>query len=224
MKYTAPAIPSTIPKKHNRDKPEEPAKTAKEPAKNAAQTKGFSGYFALSQDFKEDPIHQLVANDLYAISAHRRGRPRKITANAVKVVSKPYAAQVQETCLSESPNISSNIPNLKGVQLAMLLETIKNNFPEIGQSLNQYFDTLAPLGINLLNLHSETYSKCTYANISVNKVKLRVIIDSRAPINIVSTRLVWKLGLAPDIMHSRVYGITGLHTTTFKGEYSVIPM
>ncbi|KAJ9079202.1 hypothetical protein DSO57_1037790 [Entomophthora muscae] len=214
-----------------RDKSEEPAKiatkaaqTAKDPIKNATQTKGYPGYFALSQDFEEDHAYQLVANDLYAIPAHRRGRPWKTTVNTVEVVSKPYAVQVQDTCLNESPNISSNVPNLKGVQLAMLLETIKNNLPEIGQSLKQYFDTLAPLGIHLLNLHSETYSKCTYANISVNKMKVRAIIDSRAKINIVFTCLVQKLGLAPDIAHSRVYGTAGLHTTTSKGAYSAIPM
>ncbi|KAJ9072562.1 hypothetical protein DSO57_1026237 [Entomophthora muscae] len=228
MEYTAPAIPSIIPKETNHDKPKEPAKitaqTVKEPAKpakNATQTEELPGYFALSQDFEEDPIHQLVANNLYAIPARGRGRPQKITANAVEVVSKPYAAQVQETCLNNSPNVSSNVPNLKGVQLAMPLKTIENNFPEIGQSLKQYFDTPAPLGIHLLNLQSETYSKCTYANISVNKVKVRAIIDSRAPINIISTRLVQKLGLAPDIAHNRVYSTAGLHTTTSEGAYSV---
>ncbi|KAJ9067880.1 hypothetical protein DSO57_1034583 [Entomophthora muscae] len=82
MEYTAPAIPSIIPKKPDRDKPEEPAKvaaktaqTVKEPAENATQTEELPGYFALSQDFKEDPVHQLVANNLYAILAHERGRP-----------------------------------------------------------------------------------------------------------------------------------------------------
>ncbi|KAJ9086954.1 hypothetical protein DSO57_1038145 [Entomophthora muscae] len=204
MEYTAPAIPSTIPKETDSDKPEEPSKTTKKSAENAALMKGSPELFALSQAFEEDPVHQLVANDLYAIPAHGRGRPQKTTSNAVEVVSKPYAAKVQETCLNENPNVSSDVSNLKGVQLTMPLETINNNFPEIGQSLKQYFDTLAPLGIHLLNLHSETYSKCTYADISVNKVKVRAIIDRRDPINIGSTCLVQKLGLAPDIAHRRV--------------------
>ncbi|KAJ9087767.1 hypothetical protein DSO57_1029985 [Entomophthora muscae] len=104
MEYTAPAIPSIIPKEPNCDKPKEPAKIAaetvqivKEPAelaKNAAQTEESPGYFTLSQDFEEDPIHQLVANNLYTIPACGRGRPRNTTANAVEVVSKPYAVQV----------------------------------------------------------------------------------------------------------------------------------
>ncbi|KAJ9090198.1 hypothetical protein DSO57_1004776 [Entomophthora muscae] len=238
MEYTAPAIPSIIPKEPNHDKPEEPSKIAtkttqnvkepaepaKDPAKNAAQTEELPGYFALSQDFEEDPFQQLVANNLYAIPACGRVRPQKTTANAVEVVFKPYATQVQETCLNNSPNVSSDVPNLKCVQLAMPLKTIKNNFPEIGQSLKQYFDTPAPLRIHLLNLQSETYSKCTYANISVNKVKVRAIITSREPINIIFTSLVQKLGLAPDIAHNRVYGTAGLHTTTSEGAYSVIPM
>ncbi|KAJ9055389.1 hypothetical protein DSO57_1004592 [Entomophthora muscae] len=147
MEYTAPAITSIIPKEPDCDKPKEPekiaqtvkepAEPAKDPVKNASQTEELPGYFTLSQDFEEDPIHQLVANNLYAIPAHGRGRPWKTTANTVEVVFKHYATQVQETCLNNSPNISSDIPNLKGVQLAMPLETIKNNFPEIGQSLKQ---------------------------------------------------------------------------------------
>ncbi|KAJ9061031.1 hypothetical protein DSO57_1024696 [Entomophthora muscae] len=195
MEYTAPANPLTISKDPNRYKPEEPAK-------NTALKEGPPELFAFSQDFEEDPT----------------------TANAVEVVSKPYAAQVQETCLNENPNISSDVPNLKGVQLTMPLKTIENNFPEIGQSLKKYFVTPVSLGIHLLNLDSETYSECTYAEISVNKVKVRAIIDSRAPISIVSTCLVQKIGLAPYIVHSRVYGTVGLHTTTSEGAYSAIQM
>ncbi|KAJ9075520.1 hypothetical protein DSO57_1035316 [Entomophthora muscae] len=196
MEYTAPANPLTIPKDPNRDKPEQTSKTAKD----TALKEGSPELFALSQDFEEDPT----------------------TANAVEVVSKPYAAQVQETFLNENPNISSDVPNLKGVQLAMLLKIIEKNFPEIGQSLKQYFDMSAPLGIHLLNLDYETYTECTYVEISVNKVKVRAIIDSRAPISIVSTCLVQKIGLAPYIAHRRVYGTVGLHTTTSEGAYSAI--
>ncbi|KAJ9070199.1 hypothetical protein DSO57_1010893 [Entomophthora muscae] len=87
MEYTAPTIPSIIPKEPDCDKLKEPAKTAaktaktvkepaEDPAKNAAQTEESPGYFALSKDFEEDPVHQLVANNLYAIPACGRGRPR----------------------------------------------------------------------------------------------------------------------------------------------------
>ncbi|KAJ9081276.1 hypothetical protein DSO57_1016464 [Entomophthora muscae] len=71
MEYTAPAIPSIIPKEPDHNKLKEPAETATEtvqnvkepaepsedPAKNTAQTEELPGYFALSKDFEEDPIH-----------------------------------------------------------------------------------------------------------------------------------------------------------------------
>ncbi|KAJ9084400.1 hypothetical protein DSO57_1024935 [Entomophthora muscae] len=71
MEYTAPAIPSIIPKEPNNHKTKEPAKIAaktaqtvkepagpaKDPTKNATQTEELPGYFAISQDFKEDPVH-----------------------------------------------------------------------------------------------------------------------------------------------------------------------
>ncbi|KAJ9072397.1 hypothetical protein DSO57_1027958 [Entomophthora muscae] len=202
----------------------EPTEPAKDTTKDTTPKEGSPELFFPSQVFEEDPVHQLVANNMYAIPACGRSRPQKTTANTVEVVSKPYATQVQETCLNKNPNVSSDVPSLKEFQLTMLLKTIENNFPEIRQSLKQYFDIPVPLGIHLLNLHSETYSECTYADISFDKVKVRAIINSRAPINIVLTRLVQKLGLAPDIAHSRVYGTAGLHTINSKGAYSAILM
>ncbi|KAJ9060881.1 hypothetical protein DSO57_1026293 [Entomophthora muscae] len=116
----------------HRDKPEEYAKIA-------ATKKDPPELFAPSQDFEEDPVQELITDDFYTIPTCRKGRPWKITANAVEVVSKPYAAQLQETCLNKNPNVSSNMPNLKEFQLKMSLKTIENNFPEIGQSLKQHF-------------------------------------------------------------------------------------
>lgn len=148
---------------------------------STASNQPLPDLFLLEKDFEEDFIHKLVADNLYAIPTQGRGCPRKIDANKIETVSKLYTAQIQEVCTGSNPNMSSNLLPLKGVQFSIPLETIEANFPEIGQSLCQYFDTLGPLGIHLLNLQSKSYTKCNYADISVNKVKVRVIIDSGPP-------------------------------------------
>ncbi|KAJ9050128.1 hypothetical protein DSO57_1017300 [Entomophthora muscae] len=98
MEYTTPAIPLTIPKDPNRDKPEEPTVTSREtaksskeptePAKDATPKEGSPKLFAPSKDFEDDPVHQLVADNLYTIPVRGISRPQKTTANAVEVVSK----------------------------------------------------------------------------------------------------------------------------------------
>ncbi|KAJ9085044.1 DNA damage-inducible protein 1 [Entomophthora muscae] len=133
-------------------------------------------------------------------------------------------AQVQETCLASKLSIASDLPSLKGVPFSPPIEIIEANFSEIDQSLKQYFNTLAPLSVHVLNLHSELYSECTYTDISVNKVKVHAIIDSGTPINIVSTHLVRKLGIAPDLPNTRVYGTARKHTTTSEIAYSALLM
>ncbi|KAJ9078842.1 hypothetical protein DSO57_1002471 [Entomophthora muscae] len=97
--------------------------------------------FLPEKDLEEDSIHKLVADNLYAIPTQGRGCPRKIDANTIETVSKSYIAQVKEVYPGSNPNVSSNLLSLKGVQFFMSMETIEANFPEIGQSLFQYFDT-----------------------------------------------------------------------------------
>jgi hypothetical protein len=67
-------------------------------------------------------------------------------------------------------------------------------------------------------------SECTYVNIWVNKIKVRAIIDSGAPGNIISTKFMKRLKLMPDILHEQNYGTAGIHGVTSKGAYSVLPI
>ena len=56
-----------------------------------------------------------------------------------------------------------------------------------------------------------------------NKVKVRAIIDSGAPINIVSTKLINCLKLLSDIYHAKTYGTAGLSSTTLVGAITYCP-
>ncbi|KAJ9066139.1 DNA damage-inducible protein 1 [Entomophthora muscae] len=91
-------------------------------------------------------------------------------------------------------------------------------------SILEFLSMADDLDIHLVNKISSSYSECTYADIFVNKIKVQAIIDTGAPINIVSTRLVKRLGLAPDIGHWKQYGTAGLTVTTAQGAYSALPL
>lgn len=64
----------------------------------------------------------------------------------------------------------------------------------------------------------------TKVEVFVNKVKVIAIVDTRSPVNVVSTKLVQKIKLAPDLTHSDSYGTAGLAPTTAMGAYSAIPL
>ena len=178
-------------------------------------------FFKPDDEFTPDALHQLVADDVYAVNTRRQ--TKQLAEEAAKEISKPYAQQLQEAQYIPG-NSSGDHPSLKGVHVAMPIEAIATSFPQVCQSLRSYLDSPEPFDIHALNSKSSSYSECTYADISVNKVKVRAIIDSGAPINIVSTRLVKKLGLAPDVAHCQTYGTAGPETTTLLGAYSALPL
>ena len=64
---------------------------------------------------------------------------------------------------------------------------------------------------------------CTYLYIWVNKVKIRAIVDIKAPINVILTCFTKKLGIDPDIDFCKEFGIAGLQFIFNQGFYSALP-
>ena len=58
----------------------------------------------------------------------------------------------------------------------------------------------------------------------VNKVKIRAIVDTGAPINVISTRFAKRLGIAPDLDYRKEFGTAGTQSTTAQGAYSALPL
>ncbi|KAJ9062522.1 hypothetical protein DSO57_1009868 [Entomophthora muscae] len=101
---------------------------------------------------------------------------------------------------------------------------MKAHHPKLCGSILKFLSMVDDLDIHLVNKISFSYSECTYADIFLNKIKVRAIIDMDAPINIVFTCLVKCLGLAPDIDHRKQYDTARLTVTTAQGAYSALPL
>ncbi|KAJ9073229.1 DNA damage-inducible protein 1 [Entomophthora muscae] len=101
---------------------------------------------------------------------------------------------------------------------------MKTHYPDLCGSILEFLSMVDDLDIHLVKKISSSYSEFIYADIFVNKIKVRAIIDMRAHINIVSMCLVKLLGLAPDIDHQRQYGTAGLTFTIAQGAYSALPL
>lgn len=58
----------------------------------------------------------------------------------------------------------------------------------------------------------------------MNKIKIRSIIESGAPVNIVSTQMLKKLKLAPNLEHNKEYGTAGPNLAQAQEAYSAFLM
>ncbi|KAJ9088020.1 hypothetical protein DSO57_1027213 [Entomophthora muscae] len=105
---------------------------------------------------------------------------------ATKEVFKLYACQLLDNAPDTEPQHLGNATSLRGVNVAIPMETMKDHHPEL--------------------------------------CDMQAIIKTGAPINIVFSKLVQKMGLTPDIDHKKQYGTAGLDCTTTQGAYSTLPL
>ncbi|KAJ9070525.1 hypothetical protein DSO57_1007149 [Entomophthora muscae] len=64
----------------------------------------------------------------------------------------------------------------------------------------------------------------TQVEISIQKVKIKDVLDIVSPENVVFSKLVEKLKLAPDLNYHQSYGTAGLSMTCAIGTFSALPM
>ncbi|KAJ9069268.1 hypothetical protein DSO57_1020080 [Entomophthora muscae] len=137
--------------------------------------------FFLDLGYSGNDLHCVIVEDIHTTRAK---------GEAQAVVSKPYTCQLLDKAPDKSSGPSTDTLHLKGVNVAILMDIMKNHHPELCGSILEFLSMAENLDIHLVNKISSSYSESTYADIFVNKIKVQAIIDTGAPINIVSTRLV----------------------------------
>ncbi|KAJ9083122.1 DNA damage-inducible protein 1 [Entomophthora muscae] len=143
---------------------------------------------------------------------------------ATKKVFKPYACQLLDNVPDTELQRSGNATPLRSVNVAIPMETMKDHHSKLCDSIVKFLSTTKNLDIPLVNNIGSSYSECTYGYIFVNKLKVQAIINTGAPINIVSSKLVRQMGLALDIDHKKSYGTAGIDCTIAQGAYSTLSL
>ncbi|KAJ9089148.1 hypothetical protein DSO57_1015863 [Entomophthora muscae] len=103
---------------------------------------------------------------------------------------------------SGEPLQSEDTPCLENVSIVLPCKEIANHYPSAIDYLMQFFKVSNNPSIHLV----------------------QSIIDSGAPVNIVSTTLVKQLKIAPDVDYCKQYCNAGLVPTVSQGMYSVLPL
>lgn len=173
----------------------------------------------------EDSLHQVLAANAFTRRKSRRPIARDKDA-AEEVVSLPYAEQVTSstTTAETKADTAKKVSDvLKNIKVQTTIDSLTQLSPPLQEALEKFFaqfSSASVLRASLLDPASSSGIDCTYVNITVNKVKVRAILDTGAPGNIISTRLAKKLKLAPDINCKLEFGTAGPWTTVAKGAYS----
>ncbi|KAJ9085342.1 DNA damage-inducible protein 1 [Entomophthora muscae] len=176
--------------------------------------------FTPDTKFLGNALHQVLVNNVHMVQTRSKVQASQ---EANKKVSKPYAFQLLDDVPDTDPQHLGNATLLRGINVAIPMETMKDHHPELCQYCQ------IPLHCqqfrhSLSNNIGSSYSEFTYADIFVNKLKVKAIIDTGAPINIVSSKLVRQMGLTLDIDHKKQYGTAGLDCITTQGAYSTLPL
>ncbi|KAJ9070232.1 hypothetical protein DSO57_1010505 [Entomophthora muscae] len=123
----------------------------------------------------------------------------------------------------ESDSVKKLSQLLRLVQVSTNLDTLKSLKPNLTTALELFLAQFKGLDIHkvtkITSPHYGEQHNCTYIELVV-----RAILDSGAPGNIVSTRLVKKLKLAPDLDYNEEFGTAGPDKTKALGAYSSLPL
>ncbi|KAJ9072349.1 hypothetical protein DSO57_1028473 [Entomophthora muscae] len=141
--------------------------------------------------YSGNTLYCVIVEDVYIVQTHSQKRLK----------AKPKQLSLSYKAPDEGPGPSTDTSHLKGVNVAIPMDTMKAHHPKLCGSILESLFMMDNLDIHLVNKISSSYSECTYADIFVNNIKVQSIIDMDVPIKIVSTHLVKRLGLAPEIDH-----------------------
>ncbi|KAJ9076293.1 hypothetical protein DSO57_1027703 [Entomophthora muscae] len=125
--------------------------------------------FILDVGYSVNALHAVIVEDVHVVQTCSQAKAK---GKAQAVVSKPYARQLLDKAPNEGPGPSTDTLHLKGVNIYILMDTMKAHHQELCGSILKFLSMADDLDIHLVNKISSSYSECTYADIFVNKIKV----------------------------------------------------
>ncbi|KAJ9081071.1 hypothetical protein DSO57_1018541 [Entomophthora muscae] len=114
-------------------------------------------------------LHQVLVGNVHMVQTCSKVQASQ---EAAKEVSKPYACQLLDDAPDTEPQRSGDATPLRDVNVAITMETMKDHYPKLCESIVKFLSTANNLDIYLVNNIGSSYSECTYADIFVNKLKV----------------------------------------------------
>ncbi|KAJ9085721.1 DNA damage-inducible protein 1 [Entomophthora muscae] len=145
---------------------------------------------------------------------------------AKEIVSCPYLTQAKRSpVLVESSEEAAEVADavFNNVSVSLPLQTVYKEFPGLMCMIEKRDKELAKAQYILAVLPPFGFTT-TCVEISIQKVKIKVFLDTGSHVNVVFSTLVRKLKLAPSLNCHQSYRKAGLSMTCAMGTYSALPM
>ncbi|KAJ9071815.1 hypothetical protein DSO57_1033320 [Entomophthora muscae] len=150
----------------------------------------------------------------------------KSLPEAKEVVSCLYLTQAKRSPMlvkssKEAAEVADTV--FKNISVLLPLQTFYKEFLGLRCMIEKWDKELAEAQ-DIMAVLPPFGCTITYVEISIQKVKIKAILDMGSPVNVVSLKLVKKLKLAPSLNYHQLYITSGLSMTCAIGAYSSLPM
>ena len=152
---------------------------------------------------------------------------------AQEMVSRPYADILSDMEVNlDNPDdilslIQKKLELFSKIKVRFTLADLLKIAPDIYSSLSKVVWNTEESMEQVLAVQSKLFMgdcNCAYAYVTVNKKRIIAILDTSAPENIVSSKLMCSMNLALDIDYNQSFGTAGPNTTKAIGAYSALSM
>ncbi|KAJ9066762.1 DNA damage-inducible protein 1 [Entomophthora muscae] len=134
------------------------------------------------------------------------------------------SVEADNTDPQDDPNSSSIFVN---VSIPLLLQTILKVVPELESALSSLREALNPQGVHVslpMELCNPILCLCIWIEVTVFDTLIIAVLNTGAPNNIISSRLVKRLGFLTDILYAESFFTAGVESIKSNGAYSSVPL
>ncbi|KAJ9065114.1 hypothetical protein DSO57_1023214 [Entomophthora muscae] len=142
------------------------------------------------------------------------------------MVAHPYLAQAhQPPVLIDSSEEAAKLAEalFHNVTISLPLQTVYKEIPALQCMLAKWEKELEAAK-DVLAVLPPFGKDTTCVEVSIKKVKIKAILDTGSPVNVVSSKLMKKLKLVPDLNYTQLYGTVGMAQAQAIGAYSALSM
>ncbi|KAJ9052371.1 hypothetical protein DSO57_1034955 [Entomophthora muscae] len=157
----------------------------------------------------------------------RRALAQAISTTIENPTAKLYLLQsveADDTDPQDDPDSSSIFVN---VSIYLPLQTILKVIPGLESALSSIREAFNPQGAHTtlpMEPHNPILCSCTWIEVTVFDTPIRAVLDTGAPTNIISSRLVRRLGFLPDISCAESFFKAGVESIKSNDAYYSVPL
>ncbi|KAJ9086200.1 hypothetical protein DSO57_1006711 [Entomophthora muscae] len=148
----------------------------------------------------------------YKLRSEKTTTTTKPLPEAKEIILRSYLTQAKRSPMLVEPSEEAAEvadADFKNVSVLLPLQTVYKEFPGLRCMIEKWDKELAEAQ-DILAVLPPFGCTTTQVEISIQKVKIKAVLDTGSPVNVVSSKLVKKLKLAPDLNYHQLYSTAGL--------------